>query len=186
MSLTDKQKAFCHEYLVDLNATLAYGRAGYAGNKEAARRNGSKLLTNIDIQAEIQRLQGLRAKRTDITADNTLKRIHELAHSNIFPVLKAVEEQQEDNLSIEVQKTVKQVKRKNYRKETSQGVEETYEVVVTMHDVLRPVEMLAQHLGMLSDLNVAIATLKTYGEVEKTDEGYRIILNAQNPAANQS
>lgn len=186
MALTEKQKNFCHEYLIDLNAVAAYKRAGYSVKDNAARAGASTLLTNPNIQAEVQRLQELRARRTDITADNTLKRIHELAHSNIFPVLKAVEEKQEDDLSIAVQKTVKQVKRKSYRKETNQGVEETYEVVVTMHDVLRPVEMLAQHLGMLSDLNIAIATLKTYGEVEKTDDGYRIILNAENSTADQS
>lgn len=184
MTLSDKQKEFCHEYLIDLNATQAAIRAKYSA--KTAGSQAERLLRNVEVQREIQRLQDLRARRTDITADDTLKRIHELAHSNIFPVLKAVEDGTEDTLSIEVQKTVKQVRRKSFRKETNQGSEETNEVTVTMHDVQRPIEMLAQHLGILSDLNIAIATLKTYGEVEKTDEGYRVVLHAQNASTTQS
>ena len=45
MKLTEKQKRFCEEYLVDLNATQAYFRAGYsAKNENIAGVEGLKLL----------------------------------------------------------------------------------------------------------------------------------------------
>ena len=49
--MTEKQKMFADEYLIDLNATRAY-RAVYKTikNDGVARRNGSRLLTNADIE----------------------------------------------------------------------------------------------------------------------------------------
>ena len=75
--LTPKQKRFCEEYLIDLNATQAYMRAGYSGTGSTATTNANRLLTNADIQAYIEKLQGKRQKRTEITADRV---IQELAH----------------------------------------------------------------------------------------------------------
>ncbi len=43
--LTDKQKRFCDEYLIDCNATQAAIRAGYS--RRTAYRTGCDLLKNI-------------------------------------------------------------------------------------------------------------------------------------------
>lgn len=51
-NLTEKQKRFCDEYLIDLNATQAAIRCGYS--EKTARSQGQRLLTNVDIQAYIQ------------------------------------------------------------------------------------------------------------------------------------
>jgi hypothetical protein len=48
---------------------------------------------------------------------------------------------------------------------------------VRMHSKLAALEKLGQHLGLFSDLNVALNTLSTYGDVIATDEGYRVILS---------
>lgn len=49
--LTEKQKIFVNEYLVDLNATRAYKTAYKSCKKdETARVNGSKLLTNTNVK----------------------------------------------------------------------------------------------------------------------------------------
>lgn len=49
--LTDKQRIFVNEYLVDLNATRAYKKAYPSCKKdETARVNGSKLLTNTNVK----------------------------------------------------------------------------------------------------------------------------------------
>lgn len=52
--MTEKQRRFCDEYLVDLNATRAY-RAAYprVKNDAVASSNGSRLLGNADIRAYI-------------------------------------------------------------------------------------------------------------------------------------
>ena len=53
--MTDKQRKFADEYLIDCNATRAY-KAAYPKIKsdEAARVNGCKLLTNTNIKAYIE------------------------------------------------------------------------------------------------------------------------------------
>lgn len=64
--LTEKQKIFCEEYLIDLNATRAY-KAVYKNCKkdESARVNGSKLLTNTNIKAYIdEKLEEIHSKNT--------------------------------------------------------------------------------------------------------------------------
>ena len=55
MKLTPKQKAFCDEYLIDLNATQAYIRAGYAVKDEnVAAINSSRLLSYAKIQGYLK------------------------------------------------------------------------------------------------------------------------------------
>lgn len=51
--MTDKQKFFCEEYLIDLNATQAAIRAGYS--EKYANTNANKLLQNTTIQEYIKK-----------------------------------------------------------------------------------------------------------------------------------
>ena len=71
--LNTKQKMFCKEYLIDLNATPACIRSGYS--KKTARTIASKLLTKVDIQKEIDRLKAIREKKVELTAEKVLKDI---------------------------------------------------------------------------------------------------------------
>ena len=52
--MTEKQKLFADEYLIDCNATRAY-KAVYRSIKsdEVARKAGSRLLTNVDVKKYI-------------------------------------------------------------------------------------------------------------------------------------
>ena len=52
MALTDKQRRFVDEYLVDLNATQAAIRAGYS--EKTAQEQSSRLLTNVKVQEALQ------------------------------------------------------------------------------------------------------------------------------------
>jgi len=47
--MTPKQKRFADEYLIDLNATAAYKRAGYIATGNGAEVNASKLLSNTKV-----------------------------------------------------------------------------------------------------------------------------------------
>ena len=75
--LTEKQKRFCEEYLIDLTATQAAERAGYS--KRTARSQGQRLLTNVDIQLYLKELMSKRSEHTGITADDVLKELKEIA-----------------------------------------------------------------------------------------------------------
>lgn len=64
--MTDKQRKFADEYLIDCNAARAY-KAAYPRIKseEAARVNGSRLLTNANIRAYIdEKLDEISSKKT--------------------------------------------------------------------------------------------------------------------------
>lgn len=62
VKLTAKQKRFCDEYLIDLNATQAAIRTGYS--EKTAKAQGSRLLTNVDIRAYIdKRLEEMQSEK---------------------------------------------------------------------------------------------------------------------------
>jgi len=75
--LTDKQKIFCKEYILDFNATRAATAAGYS--KKYVRHQGSENLAKLDIQKEIKRLMESRNQRTEITADRVVKELAKFA-----------------------------------------------------------------------------------------------------------
>lgn len=61
--MTDKQKRFCDEYLIDCNATQAAIRAGYS--QKTANEQGNRLLANVSVKAYIdERLEQLHTKKT--------------------------------------------------------------------------------------------------------------------------
>lgn len=62
--LTDKQKKFIDEYLVDLSATQAAIRAEY--KEKAAYRTGAANLRKPQIQKEIQKRMQERQQRTEV------------------------------------------------------------------------------------------------------------------------
>ncbi|MGH7476573.1 MAG: terminase small subunit [Longimicrobiales bacterium] len=70
--LTPKQAAFVREYLVDLNATAAYKRAGYRASGNAAEVNASRLLRNAKVAAAVGAAIELRAERVELTAAEVL------------------------------------------------------------------------------------------------------------------
>lgn len=79
--LTDKQAKFCEEYLIDLNATQAAIRAGYSS--DTARQIGSKLLTEVDVQARVSELQAERSRNTRIDAQWLLNRLAQEAEADV-------------------------------------------------------------------------------------------------------
>ena len=50
--MTDKQRKFCDEYLIDCNGTQAAIRAGYS--KKTAYSQGERLLKNVEVKNYIQ------------------------------------------------------------------------------------------------------------------------------------
>ncbi|QNS14561.1 terminase small subunit [Mannheimia bovis] len=74
--LTDKQKRFIEEYLIDLNATQAAIRAGYS--EDTAKEMGYENLTKPHIQEAIQQAKNQRSERTQITQDDVLNGLLEV------------------------------------------------------------------------------------------------------------
>lgn len=71
MALTDKQKRFCEEYLIDLNATQAAIRAGYS--KKTAYSQGQRLLKNVEGQEYLAELMDKKESELIASQDEVLK-----------------------------------------------------------------------------------------------------------------
>lgn len=71
--LTEQQISFVEEYLIDLNRTAAYKRAGYKGEGNTAYVNASRMLRNAKVSRAVQDAMDARAKRTRISQDSVLQ-----------------------------------------------------------------------------------------------------------------
>lgn len=71
--LNDMQVRFVEEYLIDLNRTAAYRRAGYKGEGNTAYVNASRLLRNAKVSQAIRDALDERSRRVKVTQDEVLK-----------------------------------------------------------------------------------------------------------------
>jgi phage terminase small subunit len=86
--VTPKQEAFVREYLIDLNASAAYQRAGYAATGNSAEVSASKLLRNPQVSAAVDAAIKARGERTQVTADAVLLEIQRLAMVDPSDIIK--------------------------------------------------------------------------------------------------
>lgn len=75
--MNQKQALFVKEFLVDRNARQAAIRAGYS--EKTAAQQASRLLTDVNIKAEIEKECNSRALNLDITSDKVAKEIAKMA-----------------------------------------------------------------------------------------------------------
>lgn len=78
--MTEKQRRFADEYLIDLNATRAY-RSAYPSVKrdETAAAAATRLLKNVNVAAYIQKRKKKREKRTLVSQDQVIEQIKAIA-----------------------------------------------------------------------------------------------------------
>jgi len=67
-TLTDKQEAFCREYVIDWNATQAAIRAGYS--KKTAGQIGEENLKKPEIDKRVQELKAEVLRKVEIKAED--------------------------------------------------------------------------------------------------------------------
>ena len=153
MKLTNKQKRFCQEYLIDLNATKAAIRAGYC--KKNARQIGSENLTKLDIQQEIKRLMDARAKKTEITAEQVLRELAKIGFSDITDFVEFG--QQEAETEKENANAAHYIKIKSSADVDGSQIAEVREtrsgIVFKLHDKTKALELIGKHLGMFKDVH---------------------------------
>lgn len=86
MALTDKQRRFVDEYLVDLNATQAAIRAGYSA--KTAGQTAHEYLRKPEIAEAIRDAQERLSQRTEITQDMVLRELAKIGFSDIRKVVR--------------------------------------------------------------------------------------------------
>ena len=78
--LTDKQKRFCEEYLIDLNATQAAVRAGYS--PKTASRIAIELLNKTHVSEYLKGLMKERSEAVGVTSEQVVKELEKIAFAD--------------------------------------------------------------------------------------------------------
>ena len=175
--LTAKQKRFCDEYIIDLNATQAAIRAGYSPN--GINKRITRMMANDGINAEIQRAMAERGRRTEITQDMVLKELADIAFDDIgkyleFKTVETLEEFMGEKYK--VYKTIaavsdsKDVDTKNIQ-EVSIGRDGQFKF--KLYNKATALELVGKHLGMFSDKDK-----KPPSMIEEDDELFEAIREA--------
>lgn len=140
--MTTKQKLFCEEYLIDLNATQAAIRAGYS--PETAGAIGAENLKKPQIQKAIARSMADRSRRTGVNADRVVLELARIAFANAGDLIDADDATLKDDASRDDLAAVQSIKVKNMG---DMGIERE----IRMADKLKALELLGRHLGLFTD-----------------------------------
>lgn len=171
--MTEKQKIFADEYLIDLNATRAY-RTAYPNVKkeESAASAAARMLRNVKVAEYIAERMEERQKRTEITQDRVLNELAAIAFSNAADYAKVVEKQAtaevDGNIVPLVGENGEPVLYRTVELELTENLtEEQQRALGTIKkgrdgleqkpcDKVKALELLGRHLGMWNDkLDVA-------------------------------
>lgn len=183
MALNDKQKMFCDEYIIDLNATQAAIRAGYS--EKTAYSQGQRLLKDVEIQRYIQERKADRMERTEITQDFVLKELLAIASVNATDYARIVEK----NATVDIDGQMVQlydadgnpVKYRTVEPILTDELTEVQKKALSVikkgrdgfeirpYDKVRVLELLGKHLGMWTDrvdleANVDLKVVVDYGD----------------------
>jgi phage terminase small subunit len=149
VALSDKQRRFVAEYLVDLNATQAAIRAGYS--PKTANEQGARLLANASVAAAVKDQTAKQLERVGVTAEMVKERLRQIGFQDIRKLFDA-----EGNLkpihSLDDEAAVMvggiEVIKKNAA--AGDGVIDTVHKVKVV-DPVKSLEMLAKHFGLLTE-----------------------------------
>lgn len=142
-SLTNRQRAFVREYLLDLNATQAAIRAGYSAKNAA--QTGAENLRKPQISAAVKAELQSRDVDAAILRKRILRRWEQIAFADPRRLMtwgsEGMSLKQSDQLSDE---DVAQVRDVSYVES-----EKALKVSLKRHDSMRALELLGKHLGLL-------------------------------------
>lgn len=159
MALTEKQKRFVAEYLVNLNATQAAIKAGYS--EKTAEVIGYENLRKPQIAEAIDRAMKDRQQRTEITQDAVLKELARVAFANGADFAKVVCKEVPTTV-VDGEGNIQTVlKRQQFvelaateelpadKRAAISGIKEgKYGIEVSSYDKVRALELLGKHLGL--------------------------------------
>lgn len=148
VSLTERQRVFCEEYLVDLNGYAAAVRAGYS--QKTARQMAVQNLGHPAVVEYLQKLTKERSERTQITADRVITEVARLAFSDVRKLfdergaLKPVQDWPEDVAAAVASVEVDEL----FEGFGENRVQVGYTKKLKLWDKPRALEMLGKHLRL--------------------------------------
>ena len=154
--LTEKQKRFVEEYLIDLNATQAAIRAGHS--VKTADQQGSRMLTIVKVQEEISKAMAERSRRIGINQDRVLQELAKLAFVKITDVIDTENAKIKSGAKEEDLACIQAVKIKPNEWGTEREVK--------LCDKKAALELLGKHLGMFKDnLSLTVDTSEKLDDI---------------------
>lgn len=164
--ITDKQRAFVDEYLIDLNATRAY-KAVYKSCKkdEAAAANASKLLRNAKVAEYLSQRQRELQQRTEITQDKVVRELAAIAFADIADYVRVQDHGGLSMVEITPTSEIPESKRAAIAsiKQGNNGIE------IKLHNKLDALDKLGRHLGMFKGDNAGNDDLLDDGFLDAMD-----------------
>lgn len=147
--LTDKQRRFCEEYVIDLNGTQAAIRAGYS--ESGARVEGVRLLSNANVKYYVDELQREKLSGTKITANMVIEELGKIAFSDLRELMTP------DNALMDIRqlddKTAGAVASVEVDEMKMDGMVIGNTKKVKLWDKLRALDMLGKHFGVFEKDN---------------------------------
>jgi len=143
--MTNKQKRFCEEYLIDLNATQAAVRAGYSTSTAGAI--GAENLKKPQIRACIDKALAEQSKRTGVTADRVVRELAKVAFVNSDDVVDFNSATVKPDASKDDTAAIASVRVKTIPTKDGDGVERE----IKLADKLKALELLGKRYGLFTD-----------------------------------
>lgn len=165
--MTNKQKMFCQEYIIDFNATQAAIRAGYS--KKSARLIGHENITKLYIQAEINKQIDKRIERVEVRQDRIIYELAKIAFADIgnFVDIDGDKIKIRDLTDLDT----------SVLSEASETITTAgHKLKIKLYDKIKPLEMLGKHLKMFTDnLNIEgnvrnVLKIKDWSDDDEPDE----------------
>lgn len=177
--LTRRQQAFVEQYVIDLNATQAAIRAGYASN--SAGPQAYDLLQLPHIKNAVDRALSQRSSRVNMQADQVLHEMSLLSHARIDHYVVSDEGQVElaEGAPDGAMAAIQSIKRKThvkYDNETGVEIGRTYDVEIKLWDKPTPLKLMGRHVGLFADR--VEHTGKDGGPIETVTKVERVIIDA--------
>jgi len=143
--MTNKQKRFCEEYLIDLNATQAAIRAGYS--PRSAHAIATETLQKPAVRACIDKALAEQSSRTGVTADRVVRELAKVAFVNSDDVVDFGSATVKPDASKDDTAAIASVRVKTIPTKDGDGVERE----IKLADKLKALELLGKRYGLFTD-----------------------------------
>jgi phage terminase small subunit len=160
--LTNKQKKFIKEYLVDHNGKRAAIAAGYSEKGAASQAN--ILLNKPLIKSEIEKRQKRDSKKFDISRDRVLNKLANIAFSHIGEVVEFEHNRVFAKNSQDLEERVLHSINSISEKTNNMGARS---LSIKLHDPIRALELLGKYLGLFDNENALSPEVQAIVDIAK-------------------
>lgn len=151
--LTDKQRRFVEEYMVDMNATKAAIRAGYS--EKTAAVIGAENLIKPNVQEALAQAQTALSIRTEITQDMVMAELAKIGFANMNNYMGITEDGDPfmdlSKLTADQAAAMAEVTVEDFKDGRGDGARDVRRIRFKLYDKRAALVDIGRHLGMFKD-----------------------------------